>query len=83
MLVEGWAFAPRQAGGLGPFWDPVKLGVNDEAIIGGTDEELAALRAYGVHWIVVDRTVSMESPRLRTAATLTFDNGRMAVYRLG
>ena len=56
--------------------------VNDEAITEGTDEALAALRAYGVDWLVVDRTVSVESSRLRTAATLTFDNGRLAVYRL-
>ena len=42
VLVEGWAFAPRQAGGLGPFWDPVKLAVNDTAITAATDEALAA-----------------------------------------
>ena len=66
VLVEGWAFAPRQAGGLGPFWDPVKLAVNDEAITAAPDEALEALRAYGVDWLVVDRTVGGVAAAART-----------------
>jgi len=82
VLVEGWGFAPRQAGGLGPFWDPTKLAVNDAAITASTMDNVAALKAYGVRWIVVDRSVSTESTELAGYATNRFDNGRIAVYEL-
>jgi hypothetical protein len=82
VLVEGWGFAPRQAGGLGPFWDPTKLAMNDAAITASTMDNVAALKAYGVRWIVVDRSVSTESPELAGYATNRFDNGRIAVYEL-
>ena len=84
VLVEGWAFAPRMAAvGLGPFWDPEKLKLNDEAFSAPTAELLARLRdEHAVRWLVVDRAVSPESPLLATLAELSYDNGRMAVYAL-
>lgn len=83
VLVEGWGFAPRLSGtGLGPFWDPELLALNDAAIYETTEGNLAGLRDRGVRWIVVDREVSQESPALAELARLRFDNGRLAVYQL-
>jgi hypothetical protein len=83
VLVEGWGFAPRQAAvGLTPFWDPALLELNDAAFSDPSPDGLAALAGHGVRWLVVDRFVGPESPRLRDLANLEYDNGRLAVYRL-
>ncbi len=84
VLVEGWGFAPRLASDLfKPFWDPQRLALNDAAFASPTAELLAKLRdTYDVHWLVVDRTVSTESPSLARYATKVYDTGRMAVYHV-
>lgn len=84
VLVEGWAFAPRVAAlGLGPFWDQDLLRRNDEAFTAPTADGLRELRErHDVRWLVVDRSVGVESPDLGRLARLGFDNGRMAVYEL-
>jgi hypothetical protein len=83
VLVEGWGFAPRLATGLGPFWDPQKLAVNDAAIAASTEDNIRTMRhTYGVRWLVVDRSVGAEAPELATLAEKRFDNGRIAVYEL-
>ncbi|SDZ40294.1 hypothetical protein SAMN05444365_11362 [Micromonospora pattaloongensis] len=84
VLVEGWAFAPRVAAlGLVPFWDQELLGRNDAAFTAPTEAGLRELRErHGVRWLVVDRSVGVESPELPRLARLGFDNGRMAVYEL-
>ena len=84
VLVEGWAFAPRQATvGLAPFWDPSKLAANDAAFTAPTADGLRDLvTRYGVRYLVVDREVDPESPDLATLADLRYDNGRLAVYEL-
>ncbi len=84
VLVEGWGFAPRQAAYLyQPFWDPERLALNDQAFAAPTPQLLGELRdRYNVHWLVVDRSVSTESPLLATYADKVYDTGRMAVYRL-
>lgn len=85
VLVEGWAFAPRVAalGPYIPFWDEELLRRNDAAFADPSPAGLAELRdRHGVRWLVVDRQVDEESPRLRELARLRFDNGRMAVYEL-
>jgi hypothetical protein len=84
VLVEGWGFAPRQAATpFAPFWDPQRLQLNDEAFASPTPQLLSELRdRYDVHWYVVDRTVSTESPLLARYATKVFDSGRMAVYHV-
>jgi hypothetical protein len=82
VLVEGWAFAPRQAGGLAPFWDPDLLRRNDEAFTAPTPAGLDWLRGKGVRWLVVDRDVAPEAPELAELANLRYDNGRLAVYEL-
>jgi hypothetical protein len=85
VLVEGWGFAPRQSLGdaFAPFWDQAKLKLNDEAFSAPTPILLGRLRdQYGVHWLVVDREVSVESPVLATLAAKVYDNGRVAVYHL-
>ncbi len=85
ILVEGWGFAPRQAVlGLAPFWDPDRLTLNDTAFNAPSAETLRRLHdGYGVRWLVVDRTISSESPDLSSFADLRYDNGRVAVYELG
>jgi hypothetical protein len=85
VLVEGWGFAPRmQVPGTAPgFWDPALLARNDVAFSAPTAAGLAALyRADHVRFLVVDRTVSVESNTLRDLAKLRFDNGRVLVYEL-
>ncbi|KXK62498.1 hypothetical protein AWW66_08070 [Micromonospora rosaria] len=87
VLVEGWAFAPRMVGRPGgpyaAFWDPDRLRANDAAFTAPTEAGLADLRdRYGVRWLVVDRSVELESPDLPELADLRYDTTRMAVYRL-
>jgi hypothetical protein len=84
VLVEGWAFAPRQATvGLAPFWDQEKLAANDAAFTEPTAEGLRDLSTrYGVRYLVVDREVEPESAELASLADLRYDNGRLAVYEL-
>jgi hypothetical protein len=84
VLVEGWGFAPRQAVlGLAPFWDQTRLTYNDAAFTAPSAEVLRRLHdTYGVRWLVVDRNVGAESADLPTLAEQTYDNGRLAVYRL-
>jgi hypothetical protein len=83
VLVEGWGFSPRLAKvGLVPFWDPQKLAVNDQAFSDPDEATIAALRGYGVRWLVVDRGVGAESASLKSFATQRFDNGRLAVYEV-
>jgi hypothetical protein len=85
VLVEGWGFAPLVAalGSYTPFWDQDLLRRNDAAFVTPSADGLRDLRdRYGVRWLVVDRTVGVEAPELRTLARLRFDGGRMAVYEL-
>jgi hypothetical protein len=85
VLVEGWGFAPRVAttGPYTPFWDADLLRRNDAAFTAPTADGLAELRdRHGVRWLVVDRSIGIESPDLAGLATLGFDNGRLAVYQL-
>lgn len=85
VLVEGWGFAPRVAttGVYTPFWDQDLLRRNDEAFTAPTADGLRDLRErLGVRYLVVDRTVAVESPELAGLARLGYDNGRMAVYEL-
>lgn len=84
VLVEGWGFAPRVAENqFVPFWDPQRLATNDAAITAPTAQNIAQMKAWGVRWLVVDRSVSVESADLTGFASLVFDNGRMGVYALG
>jgi hypothetical protein len=85
VLVEGWGFAPRMAeSGLGPFWDPAKLKLNDSAFTAPAAQVLRNLyTTYGVRWLVVDRGVGREAADLATFAHRRYDNGRVAVYELG
>ena len=85
VLVEGWAFAPRQVGEgwTAPFWDQEKLRLNDAAFTDPTPAGLAELRdRYGVRWLMADRSVKQESPVLGSLAELRFRNERVSVYRL-
>ncbi len=84
VLVEGWGFAPRMANLSYPaFWDQALVAKNDAAISAPTRASLDDLRATNhVRFLVVDRTVSEESPALATLTKRVFDNGRMAVYEL-
>jgi hypothetical protein len=85
VLVEGWGFAPRsQKPGTPPgFWNPAVLALGDRAISDPTAEILHELYGrHGVRFLVVDRSVSAESPELRRLADERFDNGAVAVYQV-
>ncbi|AVT39564.1 hypothetical protein [Plantactinospora sp. BB1] len=85
VLVEGWGFAPRVAssGAYTPFWDQELLRRNDAAFTEPTEAGLRELRdRHAVRWLVVDRTVGVESPELGRLARLRYENDRMAVYQL-
>jgi hypothetical protein len=84
VLVEGWGFAPKVAANpFTPFWDPARLAMNDQAFNNPSPELLAYLRDhFDVRYLVVDRTVSSESPALARYADKIYDTGRMAVYRV-
>jgi hypothetical protein len=84
VLVEGWSFAPRVAGVWAPtFWDEGVLRLNDEAFTNPTEAGLRELRErYHVRYLVVDRWVTEESPRLARLTRPCTDDGRMAVYEL-
>lgn len=84
VLVEGWGFEKyaRQAD-VGPDWEPDPLPANERAFEAPTPDLLATLRDdHGVRWLVVDRKVKPEPAALRDLAKLSYDNGRIAVYRL-
>jgi hypothetical protein len=85
VLVEGWAFAPRVAPHqtTAPFWDVDLLRLNDDTVYAPTVETVATMRdRHHVRYVVVDRRVRPESPRLADFATLRFSNARTAVYEL-
>ncbi|RAG84626.1 hypothetical protein DN069_15725 [Streptacidiphilus pinicola] len=86
VLVEGWAFAPRVQGGSPDpaFWDPALLALNDQAVTAPTASLLQQLHTrYHVRFVVVDRRIGHESAALGRLAARVYDNGRMAVYRIG
>lgn len=86
VLLEGWAFAPRMeaSDNTTVFWDPALQKFNDDAIYHPTAAILAEMAAkYHVQYLVVDRKLHPESPDLAGLATSVYDNGRVAVYRLG
>ena len=85
VLVEGWAFAPRVARHqtTSPFWDVDLLRLNDDTVYAPTADTVATMRdRHHVRYVVVDRRVRPESPRLADFATLRFSNARTAVYEL-
>ncbi|GAA1743449.1 hypothetical protein [Luedemannella helvata] len=93
VLVEGWLFAPRATaqgafttGVYTPFWDAGLLALNDGAFAAPSADTLARLRTeHGVRWLLADRTSAdgPESGDLASLAPKVFDNGRVAIYRLG
>jgi hypothetical protein len=91
-VLTGWGYGIRSAAdaakvhawpGTLPFSDTRKLEVNDGAIYAPTRAVLDELRdRYDANWIVVDRTVSPESPELAELIPLRFERGDYAVYEL-
>ncbi|MEV6968882.1 hypothetical protein AB0M47_27560 [Hamadaea sp. NPDC051192] len=83
VLVEGWTFAPRIAGdALKPFWDQELLERNDRAFTEPTPDDLAALKADGVRWLVADSRSGQVSPELAEYADLWHTEGQVSVYEL-
>ncbi|MEV0268761.1 hypothetical protein AB0H43_08310 [Hamadaea sp. NPDC050747] len=83
VLVEGWTFAPRIAGdALKPFWDQALLDRNDRVFTDPTPEDLAALKADGVRWLVVDARSGEVSPELAAYADLRHTEGPVSVYEV-
>jgi hypothetical protein len=88
VLVEGWGYNARlqalgNAGGRRytewPFWDARKLAVNDAAFTAPTSAGLAALRRYGVRWLITDHPAA---PALAALAPPRYQSGPVTVYEL-
>ncbi|NUO60308.1 MAG: hypothetical protein HOV78_26885, partial [Hamadaea sp.] len=83
VLVEGWTFAPRIAGdALKPFWDQALLDRNDRVFTDPTPEDLAAVKADGVRWLVADARSGEVSPELAAYADLRHTEGPVSVYEV-
>lgn len=84
VLIEGWAFAPRNmATQSTAFWDPALLDMNDAAVYHPTATVLDDLHnEHNVRYLVVNRRAGTESPLLKTFATNVYDNGNYGVYEL-
>ncbi|NUS08096.1 MAG: hypothetical protein HOV97_36670, partial [Nonomuraea sp.] len=83
VLVEGWTFAPRVAGdALTPFWDQALLQRNDRVFTDPTPEDLTALKADGVRWLVADSRSGAVSPELAAYADLRHTEGAVSVYEV-
>jgi len=87
VLVEGWAYPEGFRPGLtrtSPFWDMDRYEANEAVFDEPSDAAVARLRdEWGVRWLVVDRTMGVESPELREHATLELELDDAAVYRIG
>jgi hypothetical protein len=90
-LVEGWGYLPHNLVtadeldvwvGLAPFWDQELLAANDAAFTSPDQQTLARLWRMGVRWLMVDRAWARESDSLRQLASLRYENGPIAIYRL-
>jgi hypothetical protein len=86
VLVEGWAYPEGFRPGLtrtSPFWDRERYAANQAVFEDPDDAAVARLRdEWGVRWLLVDRTLGVESPRLREHATLVLELEDAAVYRV-
>lgn len=83
VLVEGWAYPGRPgATRTSPFWDAERYDLNEAAFDDPSAAVMARLRELGVRWLLVDRTVGVESPELARWATLVFDSDGAAVYEI-
>ncbi|WP_188037125.1 hypothetical protein [Actinotalea sp. JY-7885] len=86
VLLEGWAypegFRPGQTR-TSPFWDQERYAHN-EAVFTDPSQDAVDLLAdrYGVRWLLVDRTISVEDPALARYATLVHETDGAAVYRI-
>ena len=92
VLLEGWAYIPpesvgRQSNTLtnspggGPFWEPEKLRLNDEAIARPTIDKIELLHErYGVDWLFVDRRYPSDVQGLAQVADLRYERGQYAVF---
>jgi hypothetical protein len=88
-LVGSWSYTPRvtNIGGGNAFtiafWDQQLLFDNDIVFTDPTAQRVARLRVdHGVRWLVVNRTVSRESPALARFAELRYERGQIAIYEL-
>ncbi|GAA3255621.1 hypothetical protein GCM10020216_092240 [Nonomuraea helvata] len=91
MLVEGWAFVPRNYAdwrpGLipeqQPFWDGDRLRTNDAVFRSPSPASIEELTGrYGVRWLFVHEGLTGAEPRIGDYAELRFRSGDYAVYRV-
>jgi hypothetical protein len=89
VLVEGWAYPDgrdpdREWSRTNPFWDEQRFAENEVVFTAPTRQAVDHLAsAYGVRWLVVDRTVAPEHPDLARYAHLVWERPGAAVYRVG
>ncbi len=88
-LVGGWEYTNRivdqmrEAGTAAlPFWDQNLLAANDAMFSAPTEAGSQRLRGHGVRWLVVNRTVGVESSELGRFAVLRHEDGPVAIYEL-
>jgi hypothetical protein len=88
VLVEGWAYPDgrdpnREWSRTNPFWSAERYAENEVVFSAPTQQSVEhLLAAYGVRWLVVDRTVAQESPDLVRYAELVWESPGAAVYRI-
>jgi hypothetical protein len=92
LLVGNWGYAPRsiaedargnKALATSPFWNLAELATNDATFYAPDRSTVDTMRRrYHVRWLVVDRGLGTESPRLQEFAALRWNRGLIAVYQL-
>lgn len=89
VLVEGWAFAPRNYADWRPgiiperqpFWDGDRLRTNDAVFRSPSPASIRELTGrYGVRWLFVHEGLTGAEPRIGDYAELRFRSGAYAVY---
>jgi hypothetical protein len=77
--------APESQGPIrGPFWDPARLEINDEALMSPTVASVQELRErYDVRWVLIDTRYPYDGRGLRPYARTVFKDEGYLVLELG
>ncbi|GAA1308784.1 hypothetical protein Psi02_25230 [Planotetraspora silvatica] len=91
VLVEGWAYAPKNLDTWlpgeqpfeRPFWDTARIQANDAVFTAPSAAAVRGLRdRYGVRWLFADERLLPPGSALGEFASLRFRSGEYAVYRI-
>lgn len=78
VLLEGWSYTPQSANN-NPFVDHDLWLTNQNTFITGAPQDMAALRAMGVKYLVADRTATAISPSFWEHTEVLYQTPRIAV----